>query len=117
MNVVRGEAFKYDPSLLVEQRFDPLIGYYTTAGGDQIAITTYGLLRGLIDAVDMVKKDLAMQNTSNTYFMGVLNTLNAALDNAIMMMQRSSNTKDFRMAISELEKLFEQGNTEVTQYL
>jgi hypothetical protein len=106
----RGQPFEYDVSKESEAGLTPapVIGSYNSQRGE-LTMTSYGFLRGLIDAIDQVPK--------TTELFELLKGLDSALDKAIEMQTKASMIRNFDDTIDKLRDLYRQGKTEIAQDL
>jgi hypothetical protein len=106
----KGQPFEYDASKESEAGLSPMpvIGSYNSTRGE-LTITSYGFLRGLIDAIDQTPK--------STELFELLKNLNTALDKAIDMQEQASMSRNFEDTISKLRDLYRQGKDQIAQDL
>jgi len=101
---------------------DPLgkaafIGQYVNPNEQKIDITYYGLLRGLIDSIDTVKKNYTAKTIPNL-FLENLWSFEKQIDEEIKIFNGKSQqikeaTEKFESMVKELRTFIQEGNTEI----
>jgi hypothetical protein len=112
-----GQPFSYDSVVAVTSGVvNPSIGTYQSPKG-KLNITSYGFLRGLIDAIDSINVSVRQNpSVAQTYY-ARLQTLNSAIDAAIAEQQKINTSAHFDYTVSELRKLVYQGNNQIVSEL